>query len=149
MLRELRWWADLLDARFRIPGTEIRFGVDPILSLIPGIGELTSPMFTILLLVQGVRQRVPKVVLGRMVANALLDALIGAFPILGNVGDIFWRANTANLQLLERHARPGRPPATSDYVFVWAMAAILGLLVFVPVLLSFWLLTILFAWLST
>ena len=82
-------------------------------------------MYTVLLLVQGLRQRVPKVVLGRMVVNALVDALIGAIPVFGSVGDIFWRANTANLQLLERHARPGLPPASSDYVFVWIMAGIL------------------------
>ena len=146
MLRELRWWADLLDARFRIPGTEIRFGIDPLLSLIPVLGEVTSPMFTVLLLVQGLRQHVPKVVLGRMVANALIDALIGAFPILGNIGDVFWRANTANLQLLERHSRPGLPPTTSDYVFVWILAAALGLLVAVPVLLSLWLLSAILRW---
>jgi uncharacterized protein DUF4112 len=134
MLRELRAWADLLDSRFRIPGTQIRFGIDPILSLIPGLGELTSPAFTVLLLVQGLRQRVPKVILVRMVANALIDALIGAIPIAGNIGDIFWRANTANLALLERHAQPGRRPTTGDYAFVWAMAAVLGLLVAIPVI---------------
>ena len=136
MLRELRAWADLLDSRFRIPGTQIRFGLDPILSLIPGIGELTSPAFTVLLLVQGLRQRVPKVVLFRMVVNALLDALIGAIPVVGNVGDIFWRANTVNLALLERHAQPGRAPTPGDYAFVWAMAAILGLLVAIPVIIG-------------
>jgi Domain of unknown function (DUF4112) len=148
MLRELRAWAELLDSRFRIPGTQIRFGLDPILSLIPGVGELASPAFTVLLLVQGLRQRVPKVVLFRMVVNALLDALIGAIPVAGNIGDIFWRANIVNLALLERHAQPGRAPTPGDYAFVWAMAAILGLLVAIPVIIGVLLMSWLWAVLS-
>ena len=72
LLPWLRAWAELLDSRFRIPGTNIRFGIDPILSLVPGIGELASPVFTALLIAQGIAQGVPKVVLARMVGNALL-----------------------------------------------------------------------------
>ncbi len=128
----LRAWAQRLDSQFRIPGTSIRFGLDPVLSLIPGLGDLASPVFTVLLLVQGVAQRVPRVVLVRMAANALVDALIGAVPIAGNVGDIFWRANTRNLALLERHARPGRPPERADYYFVFAIAAVFGILLVIP-----------------
>ena len=92
-----------------------------------------------LLLVQGLQQRVPKIVLVKMVLNALIDALIGAIPIAGTVGDIFWRANTTNLTLLERHAVPGRPPARADYVFVWVIAGLLGILVGVPIFISVWL----------
>src|SRR5215213_3040822 len=117
MLQWLRAWADLLDSRFRIPGTQIRFGIDPVLSLIPGLGDLASPIYTVLLLVQGVKVRVPRVIMARMVFNALIDALIGIVPVAGSVGDIFWRANVRNLSLLERHARPGRPPERGDYIF--------------------------------
>jgi hypothetical protein len=139
----LRFWADLLDSRFRIPGTDIRFGIDPILSLIPGFGDLASPIFTVVLLVQGLRQHVPRVVMVRMVVNALIDALIGAIPVAGNIGDIFWRANNLNLALLERHARAGRPPTAGDYAFVWLIALVLGLLILVPVLIALWLATVL------
>ena len=135
----LRWWADLLDSRFRIPGTRIRFGIDPLLSLIPGLGDLSSPVFAVALLFRGLQQRVPRVVLVRMVFNALLDALIGAVPVVGSVGDIFWRANTINLQLLERHARPGRPPTRGDYAFVFGLAAVFGALTLVPLLIAIWL----------
>ena len=72
MLAWLRWWADLLDSRFRVPGTKIRFGIDPILSLIPGLGELATPMFTALVLTQALRDRVPAAIIVRMVVNALL-----------------------------------------------------------------------------
>jgi hypothetical protein len=139
MMPWLRWWADLLDSRFQIPGTGIRFGIDPILSLIPGLGDLASPVFAVALMVQGVRQRVPRVVLLRMLGNALIDALIGAVPIAGAVGDIFWRANLRNLALLERHATRGVRPSRSDYIFVWTAAAIFGLLVAIPVFLAIYL----------
>jgi hypothetical protein len=139
----LRFWADLLDSRFRIPGTDISFGIDPILSLIPGFGDLASPIFTVVLLVQGLRQHVPRVVMVRMVVNALIDALIGAIPVAGNIGDIFWRANNLNLALLERHAQAGRPPTAGDYAFVWLIALVLGLLILVPVLIALWLATVL------
>jgi hypothetical protein len=140
----LRKWATLLDAQFAIPGTNIRFGLDPILSLIPGIGDLASPAFTVLLLVHGLDRRVPRVVLLRMIANALLDALIGVVPIAGSVGDVFFRANLRNLELLERHARPGTPPTRGDYAFVFVLAGIFGLLVIIPVLLALWM--ALWAW---
>jgi hypothetical protein len=142
----LRRWAVLLDSKFRIPGTNIRFGLDPILSLVPGLGELASPAFTVALLVQGVGQRVPKIVLARMVANALIDALIGAIPLAGSVGDIFFRANTRNLALLERHASPGRPPTRGDYTFVFGMAIVFGLIALVPVLIGLYLARIVLEW---
>ena len=138
----LRFWADLLDSRFRIPGTDIRFGIDPILSLIPGFGDLASPIFTVVLLVQGLRQHVPRVVMVRMVVNALIDALIGVIPVAGNIGDIFWRANNLNLALLERHVHPGRPPTSGDYAFVWLIAVVMGLLILGPVLIALWLATV-------
>ena len=141
MMPLLRSWAELLDSRFRIPGTNIRFGIDPILSLIPGLGDLASPVFAVALLLQGVRQRVPRVVLLRMLGNALVDALIGAVPIAGTVGDIFWRANLRNLAMLERHARPGVRPTRGDYAFVWVMAAIFGMLVAIPFFLAIYLFT--------
>jgi len=141
-LRWLRWWADLLDSRFQIPGTRIRFGIDPLLSLIPGLGELSSPVFAAVLLIQGLHQRVPHVVLLRMVFNALLDACIGAIPIAGTVGDIFWRANTRNLALLERHARPGLAPAHSDYALLIVILTVFALMVLAPVILALWLFTL-------
>lgn len=147
MIRTLRWWADLLDNRFRIPGTNVRFGIDPVLSLIPGFGDLASPFYTMLLLAYAIGVRVPRIVLVRMVLNALIDAAIGAIPIAGNIGDIFWRANTTNLQLLERHARPGVPPKPGDYAFVWIITALLGLLLIVPIAFGIWIALVLWRWL--
>lgn len=142
----LRRLAVFLDSRFVIPGTRIRFGLDPILSLVPGFGDLVSPAFAVLLLTHGVRQRVPAVVLARMLANAFMDALIGAVPIAGNIGDIFWRANVRNLALLERHAHPGAAPQWSDYAVAMIMAAVFGLVIFIPVFIAIWLAAGLWWW---
>lgn len=129
----LRQLADLLDSRFRVPGTNIRFGIDPILALIPGIGDLTSPAFTVALLVQALYQGVPRVIMLRMMLNAGVDALIGALPLAGPVADIFYRANLRNLALLERHSKPGVEPTRSDYAFVMIAALVFGVLMLVPV----------------
>ncbi len=131
----LRRWAVLLDSAFRVPGTRFRFGLDAILGLIPGLGDITTPTFSALILLQAVRMRLPLVVQARMVLNAALDMLLGLVPVLGDLVDIGWKANLRNLALLERHAQPGVPPARSDYVFVTIWLAILILIAIVPLLL--------------
>jgi hypothetical protein len=148
-MKNLRWWADLLDARFRIPGTQIRFGIDPILSLVPGFGELATPIFTMVLFAHAITLSVPKIILVRMALNALIDAAIGALPIVGNIGDIFWRANAANLVLLERYARPGVRPRPADYAFVWAVTAIFGMILIIPVILGVTIAIVLWHWIAS
>lgn len=144
----LRQWADLLDARFRVPGTRIRFGLDPILSMIPGVGDLASPMFTVAILVQAVYQGVPKIIMVRMLLTGLLDACIGAVPLVGTVGDVFFRANLRNLALLERYARPGARPTRGDYAFVLIAAGLFGMLAMIPVIVAIWLTIQLWAFFS-
>jgi hypothetical protein len=114
----LRRMARLFDAAFRVPGTQITFGIDPIIGLIPGIGDLASPILTIWILWQGAAMRVPKVVLARMVLNALIDAGVGAIPVAGDLFDFAWKSNEWNMALLERHAMPGQRAGSFDYLFV-------------------------------
>jgi hypothetical protein len=127
----LRRWAELLDSRFKVPGLPVRFGLDAILGLVPGLGELTTPVFTVALLVTGVRMRVPAVVLARMVVNAGVDAIVGLVPILGDLVDIGWKANLRNLDLLERHLVPGTPARRAD---VWIVTAGVAAIALVAVL---------------
>ena len=127
----LRRWAVLLDSAFAIPGIPIRFGLDALVGLLPGIGDLATPAFTVLLLGTAVRMRVPGVVLTRMVMNAGLDALIGLVPIAGDIADVGWKANLRNVELLERHAVPGTPARRGD---VWFVAGGVALMVLVVVL---------------
>ena len=139
-LPDLQRYATLLDKAFRIPGTNIRFGLDPIIGLVPVLGDLASPLFAALLVTEGARLGIPKIVLVRMVVNALIDAVVGAIPFVGMVGDVFIRANTKNLALLEKHAVPGGRPATrADYAFVWIALTLLVLGIIAIVWLTVWL----------
>ena len=139
-LASLRRWAFLLDSLFRIPGTSVRFGLDGIVGLIPGIGDIASPAYTGLILLEALRLRVPAVVQARMVLNAGIDMAIGLVPLLGDIADIAWKANTRNLALLERHARPGTPPSRGDYLFVYLCLGLVALIALVPMLIIAWLL---------
>ena len=140
-LDALRRWARLLDSAFRIPGTNIRFGLDAIIGLVPGIGDLSAPAFTVMLLLEGTRRRLPMVIQARMVLNALIDMLLGLFPVVGDLVDIAWKANLKNLALLERHVgRPGLPPTRGDYAFVFVAIALVLFIALVPLVLIAWLL---------
>lgn len=137
----LRKWAVMLDSAFQVPGTRWRFGLDPIVGLLPGAGDLVTGFFSVMILVHSVRLRIPKVVIARMMVNTGLDLLTGAVPLLGDLFDAAFKANMRNMALLERHARPGIPPERSDYVFVGVCIAILVLVAVVPLAIAWWLLS--------
>ena len=140
-LDALRRYAVLLDSQFRVPGTSIRFGLDAIIGLVPGLGDISTPVFATLLLLQGVRMRLPVVVQARMVLNAAIDMLLGFVPLAGDLVDVAFKANLRNLALLERHAHPGVPPATSDYVVVLLCVIVLAFVALAPIIVLVWLLT--------
>src|SRR5574339_308294 len=124
-LAALRRWSVLLDSAFRVPGTSLTFGLDPILGLIPGLGDLTSPLFAAFLLLHAVRMRIPRVVQVRMLINAAIDVLVGFIPVLGDLFDFGWKANVRNLALLERHAHPESRATTGDWMFVLGIVGVL------------------------
>ena len=131
----------LLDSAFRVPGTGFTFGLDPILGLIPGIGDLTTPLFAALLLLHGVRLRIPRVVQVRMVINALIDLLIGFIPVAGDLFDFGWKANVRNLALLERHAHPQSKASRGDWIFVLSIIGVLLAVTVIPLAVAAWLLS--------
>jgi hypothetical protein len=134
-LDAMRRYAWILDSLFELPVVKVRFGLDAIAGLVPGLGDLTTPVFSAYLLLQAFRMRVPKVVLLRMMLNVGLDALVGLVPILGDLFDIGFKANMRNMALVERYADPFTKPTRSDYVFVWVMLAILAGLALLPIIL--------------
>ena len=140
-LDSLKRWAIILDSLFRVPGTSVRFGLDAIVGLVPGLGDLASPLYTALILLEGLRLRVPAVVQARMVLNAALDMGVGLVPLFGDIADVAWKANLRNVALLERHARPGTPPSAGDYLFVTLCLGLLAVIAIVPILLIIWLLS--------
>jgi Domain of unknown function (DUF4112) len=141
VLSVLRTWSVLLDSAFRVPGTNMTFGLDPILGLIPWIGDLTTPVFAALLLFHAVRLRIPKIVQLRMLMNAAIDLGIGIVPVVGDLFDFGWKANVRNLALLERHAHPGAKATASDWGFVLIVIGVLALVALTPFLFVGWLLS--------
>lgn len=108
LLGRLAW---LMDRAFVIPGTRVRVGLDALLGLVPIGGDvLTGLVQTGLVLIALGRYRVPPVVAARMMANVLLDVGVGAIPLLGDLFDVAFKANTRNLQLLTPYLRGGAPP---------------------------------------
>lgn len=101
-LARARTIARLLDSAVSVPGTGIRFGLDPLLGLIPGLGDLAGMMLSGYLVVLGGRLGVPRTVLMRMLANVAIDTVGGSVPVLGDLFDVGWKSNMRNVGLLER-----------------------------------------------
>jgi hypothetical protein len=106
----LRQLARLLDEAFRVPGTNLRFGLDAILGLIPGAGDIAGGLLSTVIILQAAKLGAPRSVLARMVLNVAIDSIVGAVPLLGDLFDIGWKSNTRNAALLQRYA--DRPQAT-------------------------------------
>ena len=137
----LRRIAELLDNAFVVPGTTYRVGLDPIIGLLPGIGDLVSPLFTIGMLLQARELGVPKVVQARMLVNVAIDTLVGIVPVLGDLFDFAWKSNEKNLALLELHAREERSGSAGDWMFVTLMIALVVALAVIPFVALGWLLS--------
>ena len=104
-LERLEQLASLLDDRFTIPGTDVRFGLDPILGLIPGVGDSATAAMTAYIILVARRYRLPVSVQARMIGNLILDWAIGSIPLLGDLFDVGFKANRRNLTLLRKHLR--------------------------------------------
>ena len=90
----------LLDVAFVIPGTNIRFGIDAIIGLVPVVGDWAGVVLSSIIVVEAFRIGVPKFLLFRMIANVIIEGGIGVIPMAGDIFDVFWRANRRNVALL-------------------------------------------------
>src|SRR5580693_2729371 len=114
----LDYVAALLDDRFRIPGSQIRFGLDALIGWVPGIGDAMASIASFLIVFAAWRRGVQAVTLVRMIANVLLETTLGAIPVAGDVFHIFWKANRRNYRLLIREKeQPGRNTGR-DWMFL-------------------------------
>jgi hypothetical protein len=95
--------ATLFDTAFVVPGTNIRFGVEAVLRLVPGIGDATASLLSCYLLLEAYRLGVPRLLLARMIANVVLEGAAGAVPVVGDAFDVMFRANRRNVALLRQH----------------------------------------------
>jgi hypothetical protein len=133
----------LLDEAFRIPGTGIRFGLDGIIGLVPGLGDVVAGLLSLIIPLAAWMRGVPYVTLVRMAVNLGIGVLVGSIPIFGDIFDIFWKANRRNYRLMQLHLREPQRYNWRDWTFLLVLAAALGLVFAIPVLLFVWLL----AWL--
>ena len=108
---ELEWVeriSRLLDAQFRVPGTRFRFGIDPIIGLIPGLGDLSSFAVSGVLIMTMARNGVSRKLLLLMLGNLAVDTVLGSIPILGSIFDFTFKANQRNVRLLQQHYQEGK-----------------------------------------
>ncbi len=107
-LDRLDMLATAFDTAFIVPGTKIRFGVESLIRLVPGIGDLAASALSFYLLYEARRLGVPRLLFARMLGNVLIEGTIGAVPVAGDAFDVYFRANRRNIALLRRHfARVG------------------------------------------
>lgn len=98
----VRWLARHLDAAWAIPGTNVRFGVESLLGLIPGAGDVVSAGISGYLVWEAHRNGASKWLIARMAVNILIDLLIGSIPLVGDLFDVFWKSNQRNVRLIEK-----------------------------------------------
>ena len=141
-IRRLKY---LLDEAFRVPGTSIRFGWDPIIGLLPWVGDLATALLSCAIIVQAHLMGLPKIVQLRMLINVGIDLLVGVVPVLGDAADVVWRSNSRNFALLERHAARPHAASLGDWLFVAGVLASVVALALVPLLVVYWLVHLLVA----
>jgi len=161
--RNLDLLSHLLDDFLRIPGTQIRFGLDGIIGLIPGVGDVLGAMASWIIILAAWLRGVPRVTLARMLANVAIETIVGTIPFLGDAFDIAWKANRKNYALLERSigtipvykqdaadgrtslptrgatAEERRRHRLSDWMFLGALTLGMMLLLAIPLIFLAWL----------
>src|SRR3954468_23500746 len=116
-VRQLEAFAWLLDSSIPVPGTRLRIGLDPLIGLIPVVGDLVGMLFSAYILVRAARLGIPRVTLMRMGFNVTLESVVGLVPIAGDAFDFWWQANRKNVELLKAHLNdPGRA-RRGDWLF--------------------------------
>ena len=131
-----RWVALVMDELIAFPRTKFRFGLDPIIGLVPGIGDTASAIISALVLVQAARRGLPKILLARMSLNILINEIVGIVPGFGDAFSFWFKSNKRNYELLLAHSSaPGRV-RRSDWLFVIAVLAILFVIVAAGILVS-------------
>jgi hypothetical protein len=129
----------LLDEAFVLPGTGIRFGLDGIIGLIPGLGDVLTGLLSLVIPLAAWVRGVPYVTLARMAVNLGIGVLVGSIPFFGDLFDIAWKANRRNYRLLCRHLDEPRRHSWRDWAFLLLLGAGLALVFAIPLALLVWL----------
>jgi hypothetical protein len=125
-LTRVRTLARALDSAVPIPGTSFRFGLDPVLGLVPGLGDLAGAVLSGYIVLAGIRMGVSRSGVLRMLGNIAIDTFVGSIPIVGDLFDAGWKSNNRNVALIERHmADPGTTRMANRFVILGAVVALL------------------------
>ena len=133
----------LLDEAFRVPGTSFRFGIDGVIGLVPGLGDVLAGLLSLIIPLAAWIRGVPYVTLLRMAANLGIGVLVGTIPIFGDIFDVVWKANRRNYRLLCRHLGEPQQHTWRDWVFLLLLGAVLAVIFAIPVVLVLWLISLL------
>ena len=129
---QLRWvdsFSRVLDTKFRIPGTSIRFGLDFILGLVPGAGDILSLGMSGTLVATMAKNGASPRLVARMLVNVVLDAVVGSIPVLGNIFDLFYKANYRNAELMREYYDEGKHTGSVWPVVIAVIASILVIMI--------------------
>jgi hypothetical protein len=132
-----KWLAYIMDEVVRVPGTQFRFGLDPLLGLIPGIGDTSSALVSAFALIQAVRIGVPRVLIMRMALNVFVNELIGVVPVVGDAFSFWFKSNARNYEIIKHHRLGTNAPKRSDWLFVIGILLLLFVIVCVGIAISF------------
>jgi uncharacterized protein DUF4112 len=127
-VERLQRLARLWDAAFRIPGTGIELGLDPLVGLVPGIGDAAGALVSAYIVLEAVRFDVPGATLLRMLANVAIDAVLGTVPVIGDIFDVAWKANLKNVALIEHHVADPAGARRASRAWIILIVAVLVLL---------------------
>jgi len=136
----LDYIAALLDDMFRIPGTQIRFGLDALIGWIPGIGDAAAGIASFFIVFAAWRRGVQSITLVRMIANVLLETTLGAIPVAGDVFHVFWKANRRNYRLLIRENEQPAAHTRRDWMFLAIILFMVVAAAAIPVAILIWIL---------
>lgn len=145
-LRNVERLSRLLDSKFRIPGTDIRFGADFIIGLVPYGGDILSFLMSGALVVTMAQHGASGKLVARMLFNVLLDTVVGAVPILGDIFDLFFKANRRNYHLLREHYTEGAHTGSARGLITATVVALVLMLVLLLGLVA-WLVQLTWSWL--
>lgn len=142
---QLKWVeriASVMDDKFRVPGTNFRFGLDPILNLIPFAGDVSGFIVSAALLYVMAKNGVSRKVLILMAINISVDALVGAIPLLGQISDFYIKANSRNIQLLKEHYQEGKHTGNGNgiiAILIFVLLLVISAALYISYLLLHWL----------
>lgn len=110
--------ANILDKTVKIPGTSLSLGLDPLIGLIPGVGDVLAGLMGTIILGLATRLQIPRIVIARMSMNLLINGVIGAIPVFGDLFSVWFRSNTRNAELLRQAATQSARATHGDWTYV-------------------------------